>query len=131
MIIQKEMNNNHLTHLGINLSHYELEEDVVFCATCVSQEKKGNLKHCQKSRMYIFLEAASMLVIWEIHEDVGEVLSNTLSQEKLENRQVLLKILENVRFLNRQGLPFRRNDKEGNFYQMLLNFSKTDDRITD
>lgn len=63
LIIQKEMKNNHLTHLGINLSHYELEEDVVFCATCVSQEKKGNLKHCQKSRMYFFLEAASMLVI--------------------------------------------------------------------
>ena len=35
------------------------------------------------------------------------MFSDTLSQEKFENRQILLKIFENVRFLCRQGLPLR------------------------
>ena len=56
---------------------------------------------------------------------------DTLGQEKFKNRQILLKILENVRFLCRQGLPLRGNRKEGNFDQLLLHSSKTDSRITE
>ena len=134
--------------------HYEVGKDVVLCATCVSQEKKGNLtlsskkedaflstgfsnwkKALEKFRKHensnCHLEAASMSVIRETHENLGEMLSDTLTQEKFENRQILLKILENVRFLRRQGLPFRGNDQEGNFDQMLFHSSKTDSRITE
>ena len=46
-----------------------------------------------------------MYVIRETQEDIEEMFNDTLSLEKLENRQILLKILENVRFLFRQGLP--------------------------
>ena len=72
-----------------------------------------------------------MYVIQETHEDIGEMFSDTLSQEKFENRQVLLKILENVRFLFQQGLPLRGNEKEGDFDQLLWHSSKTDSRITE
>ena len=50
------------------------------------------------------------------------MFSDTLSQEKFENHKFLLKILENVRFLYRQGLPLRDHEKEGNFDQLLFNF---------
>ena len=46
-----------------------------------------------------------MYVIRETQEDIEEMFNDTLSLEKLENRQILLKILENARFLFRQGLP--------------------------
>ena len=59
------------------------------------------------------------------------MLSDTLNQEKFENGQILLKILENVRFLFRQGLPLRGNKKEGDFDQLLWHSSKTDNRITE
>ena len=59
------------------------------------------------------------------------MFSDTLSQAKFENRQILLKILENVYFLCRQGVPLKRNEKEGNFDQLLLHSSKTDSRITE
>ena len=54
-----------------------------------------------------------MSVIRETHEDIGEMFRDTLTQEKFENHQILLKILENVRFLCRQGLPLRDNAKKG------------------
>ena len=44
-----------------------------------------------------------MSVIRKTHEYIGEMFSDILSQEKFENHQILLKILENLRFLCRQG----------------------------
>ena len=113
--------------------HYDLEKDVL-CGTCVSQEKKGNLalssekedaflstgcsnwkKALEKFRKHesshCHLEASAMSVIRETHEDIGEMFSDTLSQEKFKNRQIFLKILESVRFLCRQGQPLRGNEK--------------------
>ena len=72
-----------------------------------------------------------MSVIRKTHEYIGEMFSDILSQEKFENHQILLKILENLRFLCRQGLSLRGNEKEGNFDQQLLNSSKSDSRITE
>ena len=39
--------------------------------------------------------------------DIGEALSTAHAQEKLENRQCLLKILSNLRFLARQSCAIR------------------------
>ena len=38
---------------------------------------------------------------------MGEMLSREHAQEKSENRQCLLQILSNIRFLSRQGLALR------------------------
>ena len=118
--------------------HYDLGKDVVLCATYISQEKKGSLalsskkedtflstgcsnwkKALEKFRKHesshCDLEASTMSVIRETHEDIGEMFRDTLTQEKFENHQILLKILENVRFLCRQGLPLRDNAKKGQF----------------
>ena len=74
---------------------------------CCSNWKKALEKFRKHESSHCHLEASTMSVIWETHEDIGEMFSDTLSQEKFENRQILLKIFENVRFLCRQGLPLR------------------------
>ena len=59
-----------------------------------------------------------MSSIRETNENLVDMLSNTLSQEMFDNRQMLLKILENVRFFGRQGLPLTGNENKGNFDQL-------------
>lgn len=80
---------------------------------------------------YFRLEASTMSVIRETHENIGEMFSDTFSQEKFENHQILLKILENVHFLYWRELPLKGDEKEGNFYQLLMYSSKADNRITE
>ena len=83
------------------------------------------LGKCRKQESsYCHLEASTMSVMRETHKKIGEMFSDTLRQEIFENHQFLLKILENVRFLYRQGLRLRDNEKEGNVDQLLLHFFK-------
>ena len=72
-----------------------------------------------------------MSSIRETKENLIDMFSNTLSQEKFDNRQMLLKILEKVQFLGRQGLPLRGNENESNFNQLLLHTAKSDSRVTE
>ena len=53
--------------------------------------------------------------------DVGERLSKEHEQEKAENRAMFRRILQNVRFLARQGLPLRGHGDgaDSNFTQLL------------
>ena len=49
-------------------------------------------------------------------------MSDAIAAEKKENIRCLIKILQNVVFLGRQGLALRgdEDDKSGNFYQLML-----------
>ena len=51
--------------------------------------------------------------------DIGEKMNSTLAEERKRNRKMFIKILENVRFLCRQGLAFQGNEDSGNFIQLL------------
>ena len=53
--------------------------------------------------------------------DIGETLSKSYANEKKKNREYLLKILQNFRFLVRQDLALRGDGSEGNnnFVQLL------------
>ena len=55
-------------------------------------------------------------------EDVGEIISPCHTDEKSTNRQFLLKILFNVKFLVRQSLPLHGtgDDCDSNFTQLYL-----------
>ena len=58
----------------------------------------------------------------QLCEDIGEQISQLHANEKSVNRQALLNILSNVRFLARQALPLR-GDLDGtdsNFNQLYL-----------
>ena len=48
-----------------------------------------------------------LYLIPQMVEDVGEIISPCHADEKSTNRQCLLKILSNVKFLTRQSLPLR------------------------
>ena len=62
-----------------------------------------------------------VIVIPSTCSDVGEMFSREHAQEKGENRQCLLRILSNIRFLSRQALAFRGDGDEtdSNFMQLL------------
>ena len=63
-------------------------------------------------------------------KDIGEVLSAAHTEEKAFNRQQLLTILRNIRFLARQGLPIRGHDSEqSNFLQLLKLHGESDPSI--
>lgn len=55
-------------------------------------------------------------------QDVAESLSAQHQHDKLERRKCFLKILSNISFLARQGLPLRGHGDEldSNFVQLLL-----------
>ena len=101
---------------------YDVEKDVVFCYLCVkSLQKKMTIKRADPSfvqRGFSYWKDAT--IAFKKHEssdchkeavdrsacpDVGEMLSSQHSQQKNENRECLLKILSNLKFLARQGIP--------------------------
>ena len=49
-------------------------------------------------------------------------MSDAIAAEEKENIRCLIKILQNIVFLGRQGLALRgdEDDKSGNFYQLML-----------
>ena len=54
--------------------------------------------------------------------DIGEMLSKKHSDQKAANREVFLRILQNLRFLTRQGLALRGTHGEevnSNFMQLF------------
>ena len=72
-----------------------------------------------------------MEVICDTNYNVSEMISADATSEKPQNRQMLLQILENVRFLSRQGLPLQGNNKEGNFDQMLMHALRYDPLLSE
>ncbi|XP_065191909.1 zinc finger MYM-type protein 1-like [Sycon ciliatum] len=61
-----------------------------------------------------------MLVLPQTVPDVGEALRQAHAKEKALNRRMFVRILENMKFLGRQGLPLRgHDDAESNFMQLL------------
>ena len=53
--------------------------------------------------------------------DVGDLLSSSYASQKQANREYLIKIIQNVRFLAREGLALRGDgdEKDSNFMQLL------------
>ena len=54
-------------------------------------------------------------------KDIAETLQSELTKQKMENRQMLLKILSNIRFLARQSIAVRGDGDEenSNFIQLF------------
>ena len=61
-----------------------------------------------------------MIVLLVTTRDIGEAFSAAHAHQKSENRTMLLKTLQNIRFLGRQGLALGgHDDTESNFVQLL------------
>ena len=74
-------------------------------------------------------DAVQMVVVLpKCYKDCGEMLSSQHAKEKADNRQLLYKILTNVQYLARQGLPLRGDGTEDDSnYTQLLRLRGIDD----
>ena len=125
--------------------HYDVNKDAAFCHLCMRCEtenkflastkrdpafiingftswkdgprafKKHQISDCHREAIETFV------ILPQCTQDVGELLSTEHEAEKVHNRKMLLLILQNIRFLSRQGLPLRGDGDESasNFIQLL------------
>ena len=123
--------------------HYREDNDTVFCHTCVKAFKEMKMSFRSAEDAFIlrgFQNWKLATSVFRQHElsnchkeavekiitlpattsDVGEMLSKAHGQEKSENRQVLLAILSNLRFLTRQACAIRGDGEESNSNFMQL-----------
>lgn len=125
--------------------HYDVKQDTAFCYLCMTAEhqnkflasrkrdpafitkgftywkeatsafKKHQLTDCHRE--------ATQVVIFQPKEirPIDEMLNEQHKAEKAVNRRMFLRILHNLRFLARQGLPLRgcEGDTDSNFLQLL------------
>ena len=107
--------------------HYEEDMDKAFCYNCIQAYKEEKLRasnlelafiskgfnnwkdasvkfkehessNCHKDSMIVTVDFPSSV------KDIAETLQRELTKQKSENRQMLLKILSNIRFLARQSI---------------------------
>ena len=69
-----------------------------------------------------------VVILSQTHRDIGEMLNTSHASEKAVNRQCLMKIAENIRFLAHQGLSLRDDGTEDNSnFNQLLHLRALDD----
>ena len=124
--------------------HYEEDMDKAFCYNCIQAYKEDKLRasnlelafiskgfnnwkdasvkfkehessNCHKDSMIVTVDLPSSV------KDIAETLQRELTKLKSENRQMLLKILSNIRFLARQSIAIRGDGDEenSNFIQLF------------
>ena len=123
--------------------HYNEQNDCVLCFVCAQQNAKSNLRSLRhkeavftgtgysnwKKARCRFKEhqesechklAFEFQIIPETHGNILELTSNAAMQQMEKNRRCLIKIIESLQFLARQGLAIQgKTDGESNFIQLL------------
>ena len=70
-------------------------------------------------------EAKQIKILAATTEPIDEQSNSKLADQKRNNRQIFLKILEKLRFLSRQGLPMLGDSNNRKFIHFLLSEAKT------
>ena len=134
--------------------HYDEARDAAFCHICCSASTQKRLKTSHKESTFLlrgFTNWKDGTVCFSKHEmsdchkeavqamivrpqtvrDVGEQLSEIHASDKMENRKMLLKILQNLRFLARQCISVRgdNDETESNFCQLLMLRGEDDSNV--
>ena len=127
--------------------HYDVASDSAFCHLCMRAVSEGKLLASTKhdpafiSKGYTYWKEATTAykrhqasachreahealntLPQQIRGDIGELLSQKHQDQKVKNRAMLLKILQNLRYLSRQGLALRGShgiEADSNFYQLF------------
>ena len=124
--------------------HYDETVDAAYCHTCRKADEQGKLKTKYKDLAFIssgftnwkdgtvgftkhessccHKEAVEMLdVLPKTTQNIGEQLCHIHGSNKIINRKMLLKILQNVMFLARQNIALRgdKDETDSNFIQLL------------
>ena len=127
--------------------HYSKEKDSVFCIFCIRHKGKLTAEH-NMEEAYItkgFNNWKKALEAFVDHQqskahraattyesvvpqcgDVLEITVNDLNNKRLAERKYLIKVMECIRFLARQGLAFRGNDGNDNLTQLFKLLNKND-----
>ena len=127
--------------------HYSKEKDSVFCIFCIRHKGKLTAEH-NMEEAYItkgFNNWKKALEAFVDHQqskahraaityesvvpqcsDVLEMTFNDLNNKRLAERKYLIKVMECIRFLARQGLAFRGNDGNDNLTQLFKLLNKND-----
>ena len=131
---------------------YSFDKDVVLYSYCAEAEKRNyfglstkrepafiskGFSNCKNALEKFQIhkgsdchnEAKQMKILAAIIEPIDEQSYSKLADQKRNNRQIFLKILENLRFLSRQGLPMLGDSNNGNFTELLLSEARYDSRI--
>jgi len=89
--------------------------------------KKHELSECHKEAVQV------AIVLPRSCPDVGEMLSSQHAHQKKQNRECLLKIISNLKFLARQGLPLRGDGSEAdsNFMQLMKLYARDDHQLAE
>lgn len=135
--------------------HYKEHNDSVLCFICAQQNEKSNLKAARNKEL-IFIEkgfsnwkkalsrfkehqqsechkmAISSQMIPKTHKNVRELTSTVAAKQMQQNRYCLLKVIECIQFLGRQGLALQgKTEKESNFLQLFRVMAKNDSILTE
>ena len=129
--------------------HYDIERDLAFCHTCIVAVKTGSIKSLGTedlafvSRGYCNWKYATgnkgafntherygthkmavecLVTLPTSYRNVGEMLSSQYALDKQSNWDYLLKVVQNVQFLARQGIAMRGDldESDSNFMQLLM-----------
>ena len=106
--------------------------DLAFVSKGFSNWKDANGKFAVHASSKCHKEAVlKMVTLPATTRDVAESLSTQHQREKSERRKCFLKVLSNIKFLARQGLPLRGHGDESdfNFFQLLKLRGEDDARI--
>ena len=100
-------------------SHRREPAFIIIGFTNWKEANKGFSKH-QSSDCHKEAIEALCLLPTQIVGNVDELMCDEVKQQKAVNRKIFMKILQNTRYLARQGLPFRgHDDGNGNFIQLM------------
>ena len=135
-----------------NWLHYDQENDSVFCVICIRQQDQLSSEH-QKTDTFInkgFINWKKATTSFNTHllsschkttvsyesvvpkcGDVGEMMVSELSKQRQSERRYLIKIMECLQYLARQGLAIRGTDDEleNNLTQLLMLLCKREPDI--
>ena len=127
--------------------HYNVEIDSAFCYLCMKASAEGKfLTSSKREQTFIsvgFTWWKDATIAFRKHQSstchkeateaiitlpklmkcgIGEAISSKIKEEVAISRKMLLVILQNLRYLARQGLPLRGSDGDvdSNFIQLLL-----------
>ena len=94
-------------------------KDAAFIQRGFSNWKDATEAFCRHEASKCHQDAVQvMIVLPKTTRDIGETLSSAHMKKKEESRKVLVKIIQNIKFLSRQGIALRgHDDAESNFTQ--------------
>ena len=100
------------------------QEDAFIKDPGYSNWKEASTRFAKHEKSNFHKEA--VLKLMPSMRPIDELMYNAIVKSKQENKAMLMKLLQNIKFLARQGLPLRGDQGQGNFDQLILLHAEDD-----